>query len=291
MTDATLLDDARLDEMLKGIRLPPQPEVMIALYRQLARPDADLGAIAGIIERDLGLSASVLRTANSPFFGMRRRVDTIASAVMVLGLRNVVNIVSCESLRRSMCDDHMPEIDRFFDHAQEVAFVCASVAREYRAMAPDRGYMLGLFHDCGLPMMLRKFPDYAAFLSGIEPNPDRTIIDLENDRYDTNHAVVGYWLCRAWGLPDDIAEIVAQHHGLGEILPGRTLSAPDREKIPGLAAGLATIALAESVCGVVGTKKGLIVDEPVQDEVLAFFEMGGKEYEIFCDEIRDRLGA
>ena len=61
----------------------------IRLLKEMNQDDFELKNIAGIIERDPALSISLLRFINSPAVGLKSKVDSINSAVAILGQREV----------------------------------------------------------------------------------------------------------------------------------------------------------------------------------------------------------
>lgn len=88
-----------VDKILSSIHFPPRPSILTLLMEQRRKPDPDLMSIAHIIGKDVVLSAAVLKTVNSPFFGLRRKLDSIEQAVMAMGSNNVINIVAGLALR------------------------------------------------------------------------------------------------------------------------------------------------------------------------------------------------
>jgi HD-like signal output (HDOD) protein len=77
-------------------------------------------------------------------------------------------------------------------------------------------YTAGLFHDCGIPLLAQKFPDYKSVLQ--EANRAEYFTAVEERVYQTNHAIVGYYLARAWNLPPIICDAVLHHDDIEEIL-------------------------------------------------------------------------
>jgi hypothetical protein len=79
---------------LKGIAIPSRPQVLVQLENELTKDDPDPRVIARLISGDVGLSAAVLKTVNSPFFGLSRRISSVAQAVSLLGMRSATQIVT-----------------------------------------------------------------------------------------------------------------------------------------------------------------------------------------------------
>jgi EAL and modified HD-GYP domain-containing signal transduction protein len=63
----------------------PAAMLTVARLMQSLRNDADLGAIAPALRADVALSYGLLRHVNSPLLGLRRHIDSVEQAVMLLG--------------------------------------------------------------------------------------------------------------------------------------------------------------------------------------------------------------
>lgn len=94
MTQATEIKAEQADDILKGISIPSPPQVMADLQMELVMPEPNLHAMANMISKDVGLAGSVLKTVNSPFFGMAREITSITHAVNLLGINSILNIVN-----------------------------------------------------------------------------------------------------------------------------------------------------------------------------------------------------
>ena len=200
------------DRVLNGIHLPPCPAALLAAMKEARSPDADLGRIAKLIGQDIGLSAPMLKLANSPYFGLRSKASSIPQAVTVLGLRNTVNLLSNVALRANVVPN-VPGLDEFWDRSGMTAVAASRIAGQIPGASRDDAYTVGLFHDCGIPILMQKYPDYlkdideASRISG-------NICVAEDKCYSTTHAAVGNLLARNWLLPPNMCRAILRHHDL-----------------------------------------------------------------------------
>ncbi len=203
-----------MDRLLRGVDIPPCPAVLTRLQKESASPNASLSVIATIIGEDVALSASVLKVANSTAFGLSRKVSTVQQALPVLGMRAVSSLVAGIVLKNSLSAANSPRLDRFWDSTTRVAQLCSRLTREFRGVPADLAYTFGLFHDCGIAVLMRRIPDYRETLQLANNSGDRSFTDIEDERHATNHAVLGYLLTRNWGLSEDICNATLLHHDL-----------------------------------------------------------------------------
>lgn len=213
----TSLDFETASRILGSVPIPAAPAAFMDLREQMQQDDPDIDAVSASIARDPGLSARVLKTVNSPFFGLRSQVTSIRQATVLLGLPNVANIVAGLALRQAMEAAGGPAPEHFWDSPVNVGMVAARLVQRIPGASPDQAYMLGLFHDVGMPLMMQRFPDHADL--ACDPAYEKHgMVTCEDGRYGTNHAVVGYLVSRSWGLPSHIGELILRHHEVDEVL-------------------------------------------------------------------------
>ncbi|CAK0751833.1 putative HDOD domain-containing protein [Gammaproteobacteria bacterium] len=204
-------DEDTTTKLLKGIVIPSQPSILQNAMAEKQQEYPDLRKIAAIVSKDVALSAAMLRAANSPAFALRNKVSSIPTAVMLLGTRNVMSIITGLSLRMTLSKGGM-KLEHFWEITSDTAVVCSVLAQKFHVMNPDQAYMLGLFHDCGIPLMMQHFKDYSEVLQKESVDTEASITEIEDRCFNTNHAVIGYLIARSWGLPDKIRETILFHH-------------------------------------------------------------------------------
>ena len=158
------LSAEQINQALQGISVPPQPQIMVDLQMEQVMPNPDLQAIAKLISQDPGLSGALLKIVNSPFFGLANRIASIQQAVNLLGCDTVINLINAQSIKGELSDETIVTLNRFWDSAQAVAMTCLTLAKRIGYQSPDEAYTLGLFHNCGIPLMVKRFPDFMTVL-------------------------------------------------------------------------------------------------------------------------------
>jgi len=86
-----------------------------------------------------------------------------------------------------------------------------------RGLHAEDAYTFGLFRDCGIPVLLARFPQYEKVLVAANNEARQSFIDVENAELPTNHAMVGCILAQNWWLPEDICLAIRNHHNLVEL--------------------------------------------------------------------------
>lgn len=210
------VNDAVLAEVNKSFVIPPQPQLLVDLQNLLSEPEPLLADAADIIAKDVAIASAILKIINSPAYGLSRTVSDIKQATMFLGWDGIKAIVPSLKLKEAFSrSNSCISLERFGDTANEIAEVSMYIGKLVKSKVPvENLYTLGLFHDCGVPPMAIKFADYAQTLKKANDDIEHGIIELEEQKYHTNHAVIGYYLASSWNLPKDICQIVLRHHDL-----------------------------------------------------------------------------
>jgi len=208
-------------QFISGIYIPPAPQILIDLQRELRKDEPELTVVASVLAQDVAISALVLRTVNSPYFSLRTKVNSIHHATSLLGLKNIANIVAGLTLRQEMqrAGANPPN---FWDSPLNVALSMAYLAKRFGGISPDEAYMTGLFHNAGHSLLLQKHPDYNGFMERYYNHETDPITRFEEATYATDHATLGYYLAKSWGIEGDFAELIRDHHDISHIFADET---------------------------------------------------------------------
>jgi EAL and modified HD-GYP domain-containing signal transduction protein len=76
-------------ERMEAASVAPNRLTMLQLVAGLQDPKIEIRELETLVTRDVALSYRLLRYINSAFFGLRREVDSISRALMLLGTANV----------------------------------------------------------------------------------------------------------------------------------------------------------------------------------------------------------
>jgi HD-like signal output (HDOD) protein len=223
---------------IRQIGIPPRPAIIIEIDREFAKDAPDFSRLAAAISSDVSLSGALIKTTNSPYFGFQKKVRTVSEALLVLGLRLIVQTIAGLSLNKVFAS--VPHMERFWDASAKTALASAWLAGRLRkqcGIRPEDAYTFGLFRDCGIPIMMNAFPEYRDVLRQANDEPVLSFTSIEEERLSINHADLGAGLANSWLLPGDIEMAIRHHHDL------RLLSASGASQIPAVSRTLIAIAM------------------------------------------------
>ncbi|MCZ4304325.1 HDOD domain-containing protein [Zoogloeaceae bacterium G21618-S1] len=201
-------------------QLPPPPKVMTDLLTLFARADVDARRIADIIAADMTLSLRTLKVANSPFYGLSKRVATVHEATAILGFRALRMLVLAVGSAQLM--QLPPALRASMGQLLRHSTRCAMLARllaETTGYAAEEAFTAGILHDVGKIVLAQatpiQLPEHGADADWII----RSDVSAERAAFGTDHAELGQILLRRWKFPDALCEAAGRHHESTEPLP------------------------------------------------------------------------
>ena len=270
------LSEEQIKRILQGIRIPPQPQILVDLQIEQLMPDPDMGSISKLISQDVGLAGTVLKVVNSPFYGLSNRITSVEQAVNLIGLNSVVNIINGVSIKSQMSDETIVNMNRFWDTATDISQVATQIAKQVGYPNPDLAYLLGLFHNCGIPLLMARFDNYLEVMEkSYAHDPAQRVIDIENQLLNTNHAVIGYYTAKSWKLPKILCDVVAEHHNVGRYFNCTNQKDSELKTLLGI------LKMSEHICGnyrILGKQREDHEWQTFGDEVLTYLGLG--EYDL-----------
>ena len=207
-----------LKDKLKSTVAFPSPTAVAQQIIELASdPGIDIIKVARAITQDPGLTAKLLRVANSPLYSKQRKSDNVRQALVVLGLNAATTLALSFSLLGTYKGVKSNGIDytRFWRRT----ILCASAARAFgvfrRLPAVEEIFLAALLQDIAVIAIDRVEPD---FYSGLPKNATHVeFIAHEIERLGTDHAALGAWLLNHWKLAESLCCTVAGSHAPAQI--------------------------------------------------------------------------
>jgi HD-like signal output (HDOD) protein len=193
--------------------LPVMPPVAAEVMKKAENPDTDLGSLSQLISRDASLAVRVLKIANSSFYSMPRKVETIQQAIVLLGYSTLRTMVVAASLKDVFARFGLAE-RLLWEHAVGAGVAATLVAREVGGISRDEAFLGGLVHDVGkLVMYAQAGKRYQEVLQVVYAN-EKTAIEAERESFGFDHTEVGQLLLARWKLPERLSAAVGAHHVL-----------------------------------------------------------------------------
>ncbi len=179
-----------------------------------ANPESSANDLMQAILPDQTMCSTILKVANSAFFGIPRGVATIERAVVVLGYEEIRNIVIGKAIFSSfpqLSKENRNTVSLFWEHA----FTCGLAAKiigGHLNRSPSEFFIAGLIHDIGKLAMLMAFPNEYPILRELSNPCNADDSADEHAKFAISHDKVGLQLANKWLLPAQLVAAIGYHH-------------------------------------------------------------------------------
>ena len=193
---------------------PGMPGTAVRLLALIDNPAMRVSQIEQILRHDPGLTANVLRLANSAYFGIPSKVGSIRQAVILLGLKRLIQMVIAACVSAIM-DKPVPGYDlppgELWRHSIAVSVAAEGLVKELNADAAEEIFTAALLHDVG-KLVLGQFVqnEYQQIETAISQGISFEM--AEKIVLGANHADIGARILTNWSLPQEIINAVQFHH-------------------------------------------------------------------------------
>lgn len=198
------------------------PEIYSILNAKLKDPYTSNTQIADIIQRDPGLTLTLLKIVNSAFYGFESTVSTVSRAISILG-RNEISTLAFSTSTIHVFNKLPIKKSVLYEHWQH-SLLCGLIAKQigkHSAFAEqsDALFIAGLLHDVGRLVLWHKLPQESEQIAVKLQQRPHEEIEIESEVLGFTHADIGAALMRLWKVPPLLIATTQWHHS-----PDRSVS-------------------------------------------------------------------
>jgi putative nucleotidyltransferase with HDIG domain len=194
--------------------LPSMPNAAAKVITLLEDPEATASEIENVIRLDAGLTANILKLVNSAYFGLAAEVGSVRRAIVLLGLKKLVQIVmtSCVNamLKKQVIGYDLPP-GELWRHSIAVSVAAEGLVKELNISVPEELFTAALLHDVG-KMILGEFVRQDINEIELKASEGVAFQKAEQMVLGTDHAEIGAHILKSWSLPQEIVNAVRWHH-------------------------------------------------------------------------------
>jgi putative nucleotidyltransferase with HDIG domain len=191
--------------------IPSMPQAAQKAFLLATNPTADARDYTEVLECDEGLSARVLKLANSVFYDRGGGSKTIPEAVMVVGISELKGVLNATALANIFPIRH-PLRSHFWSHDIATALTARLLARNLLPSQADQVFLGGLMHDIGKLLLLQKHTDTYDKLCKRGISDGLSSVEAELLEYPFDHTHVGHLIAERWNFSEDLTAIIRNHH-------------------------------------------------------------------------------
>ena len=198
-------------------RLPSLSTTVMDALRIANDLNASATALEKVIVRDIALTAQILKVANSSFFGLRRTVESVREAIVLLGTRRVRGVASLQAIAPVFASHTEGVISgrQLWSHGLAVAIWSQKIGARVGFPNLEHVFTAGLMHDVGIIVMHscvgKEYEDVVA----LARDTGRPLQEMETEKLGIHHSRLGAMVCAKWMLSPRLTHLISTHHDAG----------------------------------------------------------------------------
>ncbi len=200
---------------------PEMPPLCQNLLGYLNDPDVDFKTIKDIIQFDPGLTANILKMANSVHFGAARQVNSLQTALARLGTKSVFELIlslNVSSRLQGGLPGYGLQANDLLRHSIWTAVASQELANILTMKHTGMIFTTGLLHDLGLLLLDPYIKTERTQFNRTLETQDKSFDQAERDILGMDHAEAGAKILERWHLGPEIVAGVRWHHQPEEAL-------------------------------------------------------------------------
>lgn len=205
-----------LDKIVKAVKeLPALSHVASKVLAITEDPDANASDLAETINLDPNLAASILKLANSAYYGFARHISTVTDAIVLLGFSTIKSLTIAAStykIYNKEVSGYSLSKGEIWRHSIGCAMMSKLIAMRSKYKVPEEAYVAGLIHDIGKIVLDRFVEKEFAQITEIVDNEKISFSEAEKRILGFDHPEVGAKVVERWNFPANLVEAIRYHH-------------------------------------------------------------------------------
>tara|TARA_R110001583_G_scaffold41891_1_gene133116 strand:- start:10867 stop:11790 length:924 start_codon:yes stop_codon:yes gene_type:complete len=193
--------------------LPLLPNVVSELIALSTDDDNFFDKIQQYAEQDPTFAVRLIQVANTAKHAPVSQIMSIQRAVVRIGTKEIKGIVLAFTFTKIFASASQTDRDLWL-HSIQVAVASQAIASMATQLniIPENAYLCGLLHDIGRFVLLNLIPDSLLKPDEKDWLTPEELVNAEDELIGTNHAILGGYAAKRWTLPDELVNVISNHH-------------------------------------------------------------------------------
>jgi putative nucleotidyltransferase with HDIG domain len=205
-----------IESIIKKIdRLKPVPQIAHKVMSIAENPESSMSDLSKIIVYDTAVTTDVLKAANSAYFGLPDRIDSVHQAIVYMGMEQVVDLILM-----SAGSEHLKEAQEGYDldtgdlwkYSVSSALIAREIAEKIGAKDIHLIFTAALLKDIGKVILSQYVKDSFEKINRLVIEKGFTFRGAEKEVIGIDHSELGALMAQKWNFSPKMAEIIQNHH-------------------------------------------------------------------------------
>jgi HD-like signal output (HDOD) protein len=186
------------------------PDIYVRIKSVIYDPDSTMSDVAAVLSHDPAICARMLKVANSAFFGVPSKVETVKAAIRLLGTQQVHDLVLAATITKTFPDipDNLISMEDFWVNSVRCGLLAKLLAERCNPRDGERFFLASLLHDMGHLIMYQTVPEECREALITARQDKRPLYLVERDIVGCDYGQVGAQLMESWNFPDNWVQAV-----------------------------------------------------------------------------------
>ncbi|MBW2366449.1 MAG: HDOD domain-containing protein [Deltaproteobacteria bacterium] len=196
-------------------RLKPVPQIANQVMDIVENPKASLSDVADIVSYDPMITANILRTCNSAYFGLSRKVDSVHEAVALIGIDHIVDLVLMNCVAENLKDKQEGyglDEGELWRYSVSSAIIARELAEKRALETKQLVFTAALLKDIGKVILNRFVIDSFEKINNLVENRNLSFREAEKKVIGVDHAELGGLVASNWKFSPKMVYIIQNHH-------------------------------------------------------------------------------
>ena len=205
-----------IESIIKKIDgLKPIPQVASKVMSIAEDPESSMSDLSEVIIYDTAVTANLLKVANSAYFGLSEKVDSVHQAIVLMGMDQVSNLVLLSAGSENLKDaqeGYDLETGELWKYSVSSALIARELAEEKGAKETHLIFTAALIKDIGKTILNQYVKDSFDNINALVTEQNYTFREAEKEVIGIDHAELGGRVAENWNFSPMMVEIIRNHH-------------------------------------------------------------------------------
>ncbi len=212
------MDNKALIRLNRHIDSMPSLSITVSKILEVSRdPQVTAKDLNKVISLDPVLVGRVLKLVNSAYYGLRNKVTSLVTAIIMLGINTIKNLALSTAVLGNVQKDSSFKalnVDGFWRHSIGVGVTSKLIAAKIGITLnrQEEFFIGGLLHDIGkIPINVLFEENYLKAIQQADFEKTQ-LIEMESKIIGITHSEVGKMIAEKWRLTGETYECILHHH-------------------------------------------------------------------------------
>ena len=190
------------------------PDIYVRIKAVIYDPNSTMTDVADVLSHDPAICARMLKVANSAFFSVPSKVETVKAAIRLLGTQQVHDLVLAATITKTFPDipGNLISMEDFWINSLRCGLLARLLAEQCNSRDGERFFLASLLHDMGHLIMYQTVPEESqeALITARQDN--KPLYMVERDIVGCDYGQVGSQLMQSWNFPENWVQAVRYHN-------------------------------------------------------------------------------